>query len=174
MSKKVNGIILSVSLALLFCILYSHDGHAQRSLAITKNGRLTNIRFETKDEIKVWLGDEVLKGELSYIGDSIILITDIEREISFNEITAIRYTTKGSGVGLLKQMIVKFPIAGGLLLMMDIVNKRANPKYSQFSTGLIIVAGALIISGPIAYLLVYHKYKIGKRKQLKMLDLTIN
>lgn len=152
-------------------LLLSFQGFSQKSLTLDRSGHIKRIHFEVEDEIKIWLDDTQLKGRITYIGNDTIFIDD--KEVAVSDIKAIKYKIPGYGAALLRQVAVKFPIAGGALLLIDIINGASDPKYSQFSPGIVITAGALIISGPVAYFIAYRKYKIGDRNQLKIIDTAI-
>lgn len=144
---------------------------SQKILALDRSGHVKRVRFDVEDEVKLWLPDTIAEGQIDYIGETSITVNG--KEIHIADITAIKYAKNGFGAALLKQAMVKFPIAGGALLLFDVVNGAVDPKYSRFTPGIVITAGALILSGPIAYFLVYRKYKIGQRNQLKILDLEV-
>jgi hypothetical protein len=146
-------------------------GQAQKILVFDRDASARRVRFQPCDEIAVHINDEWIDGEILEITDSTILIRDYTIPVS--QITAIKYQSRSSWAPLCHALSSMLPEAGVVLLSFDAISSVINKDYPVYSESTLITAGALIASGPIFYLLAYHKFKINKHHRLKVIDISI-
>lgn len=162
--------LVKTSVFFLFMLL-AFNCYAQHILVFDRDGSSKRIRFKVNDEIAVRADGAWLEGQIMNIDDSAITVAG--NVVVVSRIKAIRYTGNSPGANLLKGVGAVFSIAGIALLGLRAINSVANNDYPVYSKEVLIVAGALILTRPIAHLLTTHRYKINEHHRLKVLDISI-
>jgi len=156
---------------LLFFISTSYNSYSQKFLQIEKYGKTKVTKFYIGDELTYQIKGDKKTWYKGTITDLIIdenLIVFENRAVKMKDITAIRtFIHAGLSRSLSFQL---YAFVGGFGLFSLLATAVG---WWQISTFTIIVVGSAFLAGLLLrHIFKWKTYKLGKRKWLRMLDLT--
>ena len=137
-------------------------------LLLKKKGSHKNYKFPLGSEISLRSStkDKKISGDIHQITDTTILV-DFITEVNLEDISYVyrdRYFFK-----LFSSLLF---VAGGGYLVLDGVNRTINHQYPIITQNTLIVTGSLVGVGFAFKLMDTRRYRIGKKWELQLLDLS--
>ena len=160
----VNRISLIILLSIFFGISFS-----QNIFILEKPGTIKNYKYYQNNQIKIKThsSDTIIKGTITYIRDSSIII-DYANEIYLNDMALIY--KKRWGFSFLQTL---FFAAGGPYLLISMLNGLINDDSPIIPKETLIISGSLIVAGIALTPLTTRRCKIDNKKwRVKILDFT--
>ena len=156
-------------------LFFSVSSFAQKilTLYIFRPAHVKQISFYVKDKITLKLKSDKKRynGTVVAIGDSNLVIAN-KRSSDTIAINQIRMIILNHSNFLTKSFSNVFPEAGVLVMGLDVVNNLLNHESQIVKPGVVKVGVSLIGAGIFIKLLEKRRHKIGKRKILKVIDLS--
>lgn len=159
---------------LIILFLYSIILTAQNTLVLTieKPGRLKQIHFYTKDEIRVKVKNKgIHSGKILAIGDSAIILAGKSRNdtVLLKNIRVVIFDRTNR---VTEAFSKAFTIAGAGLIGVDSFNSLINNESPVVKPRIVITGVSLIGVAILIKLFEKKRCRLGKRKKLKVIDLT--
>jgi hypothetical protein len=157
---------ISVFILLLLLITLAN---AQNLLILERPGTIKNFKYEVSDIIKIRTlsSDTLLKGVITFINDSIVVINNIQ-PVAISDIGKV-YRTQW-GFTFLQGL---FLTAGAPYLLISTVNGIINNDEPIVPNETIIISGSLLAAGAAITPLTTRKFRIDNKKwRLRILDFT--
>jgi len=149
--------------------------HAQKILRldIQRPFRIKEISFYTKDRItlKVKSSKKIIYGTILAIGDSGIVVSN-KKSSDTVAIKQIRLIILNHTNYLTESFSYVFTIAGVGIMGIDAVNNLLNYESPIIKTSIVKTGVGLIATGIIIKIIPKRRHKIGKRKKLKVTNLS--
>jgi hypothetical protein len=142
---------------------------AQNLLILERPGTVKNFKYEVNDMIKIrTLGsDTLLKGEITFIDDSMMVINN-NQPVAISEISKV-YRTQW-GFTFLQGL---FLTAGASYLLISTINGIINNDQPMVPRETIIISGSLLVAGAAITPFTTRKFRIDNKKwRMRILDFT--
>jgi hypothetical protein len=166
-----NSLNKKIPIALFF-IAFNLHAYSQIFLALDKGGRIKRIHFYEGDVItfKTNTSRKFTSGRIDNIGDSLIIGGN---RYAVNEISKIKTYPDNTIGKLLVSGVVVLPIAASLFLVSEAVSTSLHNEYPLIDPAHLRLTAGLLFGAVVMYKLSYRTYTIGKRHQLKIMDISI-
>ncbi len=152
----------------MISMLPSETGAQNNILLLKKKGSPKNYKYHLRNEISIRskTGDRKISGQIHQITDSTILV-DYIHEVYIEDIGQVyrdRYFFKTFSYLLF--------IAGAGYFILDGFNRTINHEYPIITQNTLVVTGSLVGVGLAFRFLDTKKYRIGKKWELLLLDMS--
>lgn len=140
-------------------------------LQIERPGKVKEKVFYINDEIKLKLKNGRSSGMIAAIGDSAILLKNSKRvdTVLLKNVRAVIFNRSNHVSDAFAQA---FALAGILVVGLDATNNLIHSESPVFKPRVLVVGTSLLVAGALIKLYERKIVRLGKRKRLKVVDLS--
>ncbi|HXB41409.1 MAG TPA: hypothetical protein VNZ49_12760 [Bacteroidia bacterium] len=165
---------MKYTLPIFLFLLISFFCAAQNTLVLETNGfKIKQRHFYRQDEIslKVKSGQKTYSGKIIAIGDSAIIIANKKRSdtIVIKEIRMLIFNRTNRISSAFSKLLIR---AGIGIIIIDAFNNVIHDENTIIKPRIVIIGACLVSTGILIKLLEKKRVSLGKRKKLKVINLS--